>query len=290
MGPGFKYHIVTITAIFFALTVGLVIGSLTVSPHMVRSYETQLKGLKTSLNLDLIDKSRQIRHLTEAVHGMLPAVLNGRLKGKAVAIVQTGDYSEPTAGIRDALAQAGAQITSVITLQPLLARPDELLKPQLEALHAQDPLLPLDRQGIMAALATGLTHGNILPDGVMSSLQRAELISTEADNVSPGAAGLIVVLAGSRTDGTDRPGNVDEPLIRALQQQGAVVAMCEPEGAAQSDVPAYHTLGLQLATVDNVGSDIGVCSLIFALCGATGDFGVKPTARDLMPTSTSPVN
>lgn len=290
MGPGFKYHIVTIAAIFFALTVGLVIGSLTVSPVMVRSYEAQLKGLKSSLNLDLNDKSQQIKHLNEAVHTMLPTVLGGKLNGQAVAIVQTGDYTEQVGGIRDALTSAGAHITSITTIQPLMDRTDPALTQELGALHQQEPLIPLDRQGTAGAIASALTHGDALSESVMAALQRSELVSSEADSVYQAPVSLIVVLAGSRTEGTDRPTNVDGPIVKALQQQGAVVVMCEPEHAAVSDVPAYHALGLQLATVDNVDSDIGACSLVYSLLGAAGDYGVKSAARDLLPPLTAPAN
>ena len=48
MGLGFKYHVVTIAAIFFALTIGLVVGSLFGSPRVPQTTMIAIEALKKS--------------------------------------------------------------------------------------------------------------------------------------------------------------------------------------------------------------------------------------------------
>ncbi|HZP83026.1 MAG TPA: copper transporter, partial [Chthonomonadaceae bacterium] len=98
-------------------------------------------------------------------------------------------------------------------------------------------------------------------------------------------AQYVVVVAGSRTEGSLRISNVDQPLIAALQKQGLTVVACEPQEALVSDIGAYRSLNIDVATVDNVDTDIGHCTLVFALRGEKDDYGTKETAKRLLPPS-----
>lgn len=291
MGPGFKYHVVTIVAIFLALTVGLVVGSLTLSPYNVQYYRQALRSLKAQQDRDLNDKSQEIERYRKFFESAMPLILSGKLDGQTVAIVQTGDYSEDLDGIRDALGMAGAQVVSVTTIERSLARPDELLGPILAALHNDDPRVPSDRNAFFMLLAKTLCQGDTDANGLMPVLEKADLVSLNSDNSYQIPARCVVLLAGSRLEGADRPANVDQPLAQALQKLNVPVVMCESERAFASDVPAYHALNLDVPTVDNIDSDIGKVSLVFALRGAKDDYGVKPAvgggSKNLMPPLTT---
>ena len=113
MGPGFKYHIVTIAAIFFALTAGLVVGSLYVSPQVADGQKRAITNLRETINKNVADQRAEIERYQKFVAAASPILIQNRLKGEPVAIVQTGDYPEATEKVRAALTQANARIVSV---------------------------------------------------------------------------------------------------------------------------------------------------------------------------------
>jgi hypothetical protein len=249
VGPGFKYHVITISAIFLALTVGLVVGSLTVSPRLVRTFSGALHNLNITVQQDLAAKRQQVANYQKFLDKVM---------------------------------------VNVITLQHILSDDGSLLDQRLNELHSDHPNLPPTRAKLLNLLATTLVKGENASEPVLGPLQDAGLISFHSSYPIQPVCHRFVLLAGSHADATARVTAVDAPLIAALQHLGATVVMCEPQNAAVSDVPVYHALGLQVPTIDNVDDRIGLYSLVLALQGGVGgDFGVKPTAKDLIPTPSS---
>lgn len=288
MGPGFKYHVVTISAIFFALTVGLVVGSLTVSPRLVRSFSGALHNLNVTVQQDLAAKRLQVANYQKFLSKALPSLVQKRLLGQAVTIIQTGDYADPIPAIQQAVTDAGGEVVSVVTVQHLLADDGPLLDQKLAQLHVDHPRIPTSRTQLLSTLATTLVNGDNPTDPLLPILQDAGVLNFQPTLSQQPICHRFVLLAGSRTDPTDRVTNVDAPLIADLQRLHAIVVMAEPQNALVSDVPAYHSLGVQIATVDDVDDYIGLYSLMLALeSNKVGDFGVKPTAKDLTPSSST---
>ena len=174
MGLGFKYHVVTIAAIFFALTIGLVVGSLYVSPRVPHTYERAIEVLKksqSSLDKSNDDLKRERDLLQNSLRQSLPFALKGRLNGQTVALIQSGDGNAMTADVRDTLTQAGAQIASMTTLERPLQQPDELLLPRLTSLHASDTRYPSSRESLASSLAAVFQTGDTVANGLMPLLQ-----------------------------------------------------------------------------------------------------------------------
>lgn len=285
MGPGFKYHVVTVAAIFFALTVGLVIGSLYVSPQLADQQKRAISDLRVALDNDVREQREHIKHYKEFFDQSLPALVQRRLVGVSVALVQVGDYPELLAKVRETLLLADATILSETTLDNTLARPDELLKATLDTIHAETPIIPTDRTELARVLASLLTGAAPSPETMLTPLTRANLIRTSRDSDYTRPARYVIMVGGSRDENSLRPENLDAPLIAELQKLNVTVVMCEPLEAKFSDILAYRNLKLNVSTVDNADHDIGLCALIYSLRGERGAFGVKETASRLFPTS-----
>jgi len=283
VGPGFKYHVVTVAAIFFALTIGLVVGSLFVSPQLVDRQTRVLKDIRATLIQDNEAQKQKVERYQKFLAEIMPSLLNGKLAGMPVAIVQTGDYSEAVNPVREALQMADARVLSVTTIARPFDRPDEILAPSLVALHAKDPRFPTDREGLARNIASLLAHGDAPDNGLMAALEREGFVQTEPGSDYQTPARYVVIVAGSRIEGTTRPANVDRPLIAALQKQGLSVVACEPQDALASDITAYRALDMDVATVENVDTDIGHCALVFALRGDKDDSDVKAASRLPLP-------
>ena len=258
----------TIAAIFFALTIGLVVGSLYVSPRVPHTYERAIEVLKksqSSLDKSNDDLKRERDLLQNSLRQALPFALKGRLNGQSVALVQSGDESGITADARDTLTQAGAQVVSVTTLERPFQQPDELLLPRLTALHTADPRYPVTRESLAESLAAVFQSGDSAVNGLMPLLQTGGLARYESDSVYTAPVHTVILLTGSQSDASGIAANVDAPLITALQKSGITVYACEAQDVVTSSLPAYKAANLQVNTIERVDTDPGRWQLVSAL-------------------------
>ncbi|MCW3099707.1 MAG: hypothetical protein JWL77_5325 [Chthonomonadaceae bacterium] len=267
MGPGLKYHVITVAAIFFALTIGLVVGSLIVSPGVADRQGRAITRLQTTLNQDNISLRQKLKRWEDFGGRVSPVLLKGRLFGAQVCVIQTGDYPDATARVRETLQLADARIPIVLTMGRAYDRPDEVLNPALASLHTANPLLPADRTAVAEALATAIEQGTPKPAELFPRLEEAQILHAEVDNARQTPIRIVVLVAGSRAENDTRPAQVDQPLIEALQRHGLTVVMCEPQEVISSDSENYRKLGLNVPTIVGIDSDIGRCDLILALGG-----------------------
>lgn len=267
MGPGLKYHVVTIAAIFFALTIGLVVGSLIVSPRVADRQQRAIARLQTTLNEDNIALHQKLKRWEAFGDRISPVLLKGRLVGVPVAVIQTGDYPDALARVREALQLADARLPVVLTIGRAYDRPDDVLASALSPLHAAEPLFPADRAAVAEAIATMLEQGAARPDDLFAHLEEAQVLHSEIDAANPTPVHIVVLVVGSRIENNTRPARVDQPLVEALQRHGLTVVMCEPQEVVSSDIENYHKLGLNVPAVADIDSDIGRCDLILALGG-----------------------
>ena len=287
MGFGFKYHVATIAAIFFALTVGLIVGSLFVSPRIAVQQTRQIERLRSDVNRDIVQTRTEKERDEKALAVFIPASIHGKMAGISASIIQTGDYPEATAGIREALTQADAHVASSLSVLHFMNRPDELLVQDLQMKAQVQPGFPVTREALADRIARLIVHGDSVADSGLSMLERESILRTDQGSDFANGSRLVLIAAGSRSEGSDRVSRVDTPLIKALQKYGATVMMAETVEAHISDVDAYKQLGLSVTTIDNIDTDIGRGSLVFAYGGDPGSYGIKPSAADLFPAELS---
>src|SRR5579871_3617787 len=202
MGPGFKYHVVTVSSIFFALTVGLVYGSLFVSPRIANIADRQARlfaNAQEKLQGDLKSKTQDLDHEEKALAALLPITLQGKLTDVPFAIIQTGDYPETVTRVHETLKQADARVQCVMEIGKNFDRPDEVVESDLATLHATDPQFPTNRAGLMNALATLLSHGADAPSTqkLLSPLDTENFVHTESGSDLTLPIRYVVLVAGS---------------------------------------------------------------------------------------------
>lgn len=105
----FKYHITTIVAVFMALGIGIVIGSLIVGEsfvttvvneqeNIVQKLEGEYRNLKYEAKLQqdeikLLQKNNE--YYQEYIAGTLPKLIEGRLNGAKIAVIGSQDVPIP---------------------------------------------------------------------------------------------------------------------------------------------------------------------------------------------------
>ena len=302
----FRYHVVSLTAVFLALAIGLVVGTAALNGPVADSLNDSVNALgKDNKNL-----REQVSHLQEEVNReedfvteVAPLVLAGKLTGRRVLVVSLPRGRENVEGVIEMLTIAGARITARIDIEDKFTDPAngvELLELADEAAvpSVATSSLPANSDGVetsSALLAAVLmdrlpTVSDADLRSVLTAYRSAGYVSVK-DKVS-GPAELVVVV-------TDRPYTDRE----AGQKNKAVVTLADQfdkagpivvagsgvagDGNAVSGVRGDPTLAKTISTVDNVGTLQGrlVTALTAAeqLTGDVGHYGIGAGAQFLMP-------
>jgi hypothetical protein len=275
LGLGFKYHIATIVAIFFALTVGLVVGSLYVSPQVADSQKRLILQLRERMDQDVSTQRALVREYQEFFGQSTPRILRDELAGSTVAIFLVGDYPNALNSIRETLRLANAKVSCVVRMGKQLNKSDTVLQATLGRLHqdSNNMRLAKNRETILEQIVALLADTTGQKTELSGILEREDFATFERNREVTSAPRSILVVTGSQVEETDRVTQVDAPLITALQTASLRVVACEPESVTVSDLSAYTTQGLSLPTIPKVDSDIGRCLLVFSLKELQAGFG-----------------
>lgn len=279
-----RYHITSLVAVFIALAVGIVIGSGLVGGPSVQKQNTfirrEIRDIQTRFNTltqEMRRKDDTIRQLEsevqrsdEVVRALMPAVLHGRLAGRNVAIIQTGDYSEAASAVQSALKDAGAKVTSVTRI---------VLPKQA---GGDDSDVPQEMRNRLASLPSVVASAvvNARDVGALKELAGGGLLVLSGDYTH---WNRLVVIVGGASSAHRNLAPLEANLVKSLQGLGVTVVGCEPTNAAVSSIPTYQTG--RVSTVDNVDRAAGQMALGFALSGDKGDYGIKSTADRFLPRS-----
>jgi len=117
----FRYHLVSIVAVFLALAVGIVLGSTELQGPAFRILNSTTAKLQNELDqaASQRDAAQQQASLGDQyAQAVEPVVLNDLLAGQRLLVVtEPGASASAVTGISSAAAEAGATVTGQITLQ-----------------------------------------------------------------------------------------------------------------------------------------------------------------------------
>ncbi len=296
-----RYHIVSLTAVFLALAVGVLMGSTVLDRGTVALLEKSSNQLRGNLDTYRAENERFRNELGQwHRYGdeLLPGQVAGRLKGRPVVLVDTNTVDDPTRkGVRDVLQAAGAEYDGRVTLAADRLRLDaakdrEALAAQLH-LGDQDPAVL--QRALADEVAARLLHPAALPANEkdfpadpLTALRQANFITDLelADPVKqPGQPfpkqGTLLVVLGPSTAPVD---------------PAAEVGSSQPVAAAEPTGPASWVRGLRdndlvsgkLSSIDNIDIAPGRLALVEALQQGLngqppGHYGTKPGAARLLP-------
>jgi hypothetical protein len=276
----FRYHAISLIAVFLALGIGVLLG-VSIGDGVISGAS---KDLENSLRGDL----RNARAQTSDLRGELglrdeferlayPGLVNDLLPGSRVGVVAEGGLSSRYLSlIRDSVEPAGAQIASVSVIDAPLSLgklADDLKGTRLARLDRDDDALGRFGKRLGRQLANG---GNLLGriKGDLFSSSRGEY---------RGLDGIVWVrdregLKGEMKKAQDR---FESELISGILSTEAEIVGVETRDADPSQVPAMTDDGV--SSVDDIDLVAGRTALVYVLLGAKGQFGVKRTADQLLP-------
>jgi len=267
-----RYHLFYSIAVILMLGFGILIGASYYGPIQVSHTNKMLAQLAAETNKVVQDRDQardQLGKDEKALTALRSILVRGKLAGKRVMLIQTGDYADATEAANAAASDAGAMVVATVILTRKWA---DLTPPQRDSL------------GSVAALTSALKSGTAAGGtsaAALQSMQDQGLITVSGDLAKP--CTLFVIVSGY--DDSSTPNTLEGPLVDGFQSAPGTAAVvgCEPFGAAVSSIPTFQKAGV--ATVDCIDLPLGQLALPFALRGETGAFGVKPTASQQLPTA-----
>lgn len=281
----FRYHIVTLVAVFLALGIGIIIGSALLGndaivnqqKELTNRLEGQLDEMRTqnkAVQAKIGELEGNISAQEQFEKQIMPTLLTGKLEGNSVAIIETNNY-----GLQDellnSLEMAGAQVTSITTVLnglELVNNKDEIITNLSLEGNDQEITEQLVRQ-VVEGIITGEKQA------VINTLAQAEALKTVGEYGVP--LHSIVIIGGSPNKDLIKTKLVDDIMISALLENEIPVFGVEEANVPFSYMKEYQKFGI--STVDNIDTTPGQLALISAMNGRPGNYGIKPTAKRLLP-------
>lgn len=308
----FRYHVVSLTAVFLALAIGLVVGTAALNGPLADSLNDRVNGL-TKQNQQLRDQVGQLQEDVvreeDFAAEAAPYMLGGTLAGRDVLVLSTpsadGKYGE---GVVQMLTMAGARVTGRVELEDRFTDPANNVS-LLDLAHRVTPenvtTLPRNSDGVetsAALLAAVLLDRSPAVSAVdrrrvLAAYQEAGYLAEPAKVTA--TADAVIVVAGppyvDRESGKKNAAVVT--VVVQLDEAGPIVLAgngAAGEGNALTEVRQDPALNKTVSTVDNVATPQGRVVTVLALVEQlrpgsapdgirAGHYGTEAGAASLMP-------
>ncbi|MFA5867848.1 MAG: copper transporter [Actinomycetota bacterium] len=283
----FKYHIVSLVAVFLALGIGVVMGSMSAERGVVSEQERALIATMEKdfekLRSSNAELNSQLAVATRFQEGAIALLTEGKLAQQNVAVIVTGDVDATTLkNLKASLEQAGATQQSVTTFSGKLGLDNKNTAEKVAAIVGGNPQgQAATRNKALEETARWIADG-LNPKGI-NDLVDAGFMQTSGTFDKTVQA--VIVIGGSQNGGKNLPPEqLDEQIIKTLKQLPVTLAGVETSNVKTSYMKTYQ--GLNINTVDNIDKASGQIAVVYILAGQAGDFGEKATADTLMPEPT----
>lgn len=158
----FRYHVVSLTAVFLALAVGLVLGSTVLNGPMLDALENRVNTLgrdNSQLREQVSFLEEEVDREQEFASEAAPMLLRGALTGHRVQLVVLPGGEDYAPGVADALELANAQVTGSLVLSEKFTHPQHRRGELLDLAHRAVPpsvdadSLPANSDGVETSAA-----------------------------------------------------------------------------------------------------------------------------------------
>ncbi|MEU5934582.1 copper transporter [Micromonospora sp. NPDC047187] len=307
----FRYHVVSLTAVFLALAIGLVVGTAALNGPVADSLKEQVTGLRKDnqqWRQTVSNMEKQLALEEEFAEETSQILLPGTLTARRVAVLSLPNGRDHTESVLKKLQQAGATITGQIDLQDKFINPDNnsnLLELAVTAARptAQTTGLPGNGHGVETSSALLASVLLDRPQGVapvsdadrravLAAYNNAGYLTTDSNKVTASAEAVVVVSGQPYVDkDSDKR---DESVVKIAEQfdrTGAIVVAGNGSvgGNLVGVVRGDPVLAQTISTVDNANTVQGQVVTTLALVQQltekkAGQYGVGDNAASgLLP-------
>ena len=284
----FRYHLVSIVAVFLALAIGIVIGASALKPDVVKFFDnasTREQRTISTQQANIRNLENQLASNQAFAQAAAPRLLSGLLEGQPVALVTAPGADAATVnGITTALKLAGAKITTQAALQPSFFDTSAGTQISLKALAQQTapPGLLLQTTGVNPLIAGQQEAAQVLAAALVTK-EGADLPADQVNNIltrfaqqgflqlnpAGGSAAThqatlaVVIIPGSPPAADANPANlalisVAEQLSLSSSSHVVLAGSLAGSGPGSAiDELSSGSAGAQLSSVDNADKEVG---------------------------------
>ena len=284
----FRYHLVSIVAVFLALAIGIVIGASALKPDVVKFFDnasTREQRTISTQQANIRNLENQLASNQAFAQAAAPRLLSGLLAGQQVALVTAPGADATTVnGVTAALKLAGAEITTQAALQPSFFDTSAGTQISLKALAQQTapPGLLLQTTGVNPLIAGQQEAAQVLAAALVTK-EGADLPADQVNNIltrfaqqgflqlnpAGGSAAThqatlaVVIIPGSPPVADANPANlalisVAEQLSLSSSSHVVLAGSLAGSGPGSAiDELSSGSAGAQLSSVDNADKEVG---------------------------------
>ena len=319
----FRYHLVSIVAVFLALAIGIVLGSTELQGPAFSLLDKTTSKLQSELGQVSSQRDTAQQQATEGelyAQAVEPAVLRDLLTGRRLLIVtEPGAQSSVVSGITTAAIYAGASVTGEINLQPKFFDSSGTAQDSLNQTTqnvAQTAGIQLDTSAtyqqqaaqVIASeilTASSASVGSQLGGGqganaatMLQAYAASQFLSTSGQPATPATLAVVVTPQNAPADGSaDQLAQVLIPLVQELAAKSAatvVVGSSTGSGAGSPiSVLRSNSVASQVSTVDDAdlaaGQTVAMQALAVELAGGkAGSYGFTANGASAIAPSPAP--
>jgi hypothetical protein len=251
----FRFHIVSLIAVFLAMGLGILVGSTVVDQKIVNRLDSEINGVKKDIKArDATNKqlSQQNKELQQFVGQVAQYAGDDRLDGQPIAVVaEQGVDSDTVKQTVDALRLAGADVPGALWLQDEWQLDSDQRVQDLQTALGIRGSLPRTKQLALAELANRIARGS------RTSTTTTTTTEQTADSRST-----------SSTTSTSSPARTPVDALSALEQAN-FLRITDGDASAFDAFPAHAPDVLVITGDDShfLGSGL-TASFVHALVGA----------------------
>jgi hypothetical protein len=308
----FRYHLVSLIAVFLAIALGIVIGTTALNQPLLADIKGQVSKLEQDKR-GLEDQTRSLKSDVAAgtsfEQAVAPALVSGSLIGRRVVVIVAGDQVSGNVvdKVNALIGQAGGTVSGTLHLQSAFTDPAKA--PALQSYVTGSGLPPgvtlpatADSKQLVAALLadvlmipkgqTAATSDTAAVSSVLAGLSALEVLAQDSSAVLPSDYAVLVT-AGAFTGkdaGTRNAALVDLASALDAAGSGAVIAGDAASAADAGLVGTVRnspTVSAAVSTVDNVTTPAGQISTVLALGreqqGTSGKYGTGSDTQPIPP-------
>jgi hypothetical protein len=306
----FRYHIVSIVAIFFALGAGVVLGAGPLKgtgSAVVQSQAERDRQQLADARAELVQVKALDKYRDDYVAKVTAGMTDGKLSNKKVAIVTMPNAeNDLTNGVQEEIEKSGAVITTKVALDSKLfdTGQRQLVESLVNQLVTADMNFPADsttyqRAGLLLARGVAAKEdgksGDAESTKVISGLTGAKLMSLKPSQIKDRATLIVVIAAKPPTPAPEDSAYTDSvDFVEGLDTgSGGVVVAGTPATAGdgglikvlRSDSDATKIV----SSVDVADIPAGQATVVFSLAeqagGKAGQYGAINAKNGVAPSA-----
>jgi hypothetical protein len=308
----FRYHLISLIAVFLALGLGILMGSVVLSEKYVQRLENRVAQFEEEVDArrgEISDLNDRLDAFQEYAVESQPRLIDGALAGEEVVLVQTDGTDEAfLEGMAEAVEEARGTLVSTITLTDRFALADQPERDGLAAILGSVSTEATDlrdeagtqlgeRIAAVAASRPDATFGDAAAQRLTTLTRTLEDegflgVSSNQETFVPAGASFIVA-GGSTEERFEGAVDLTKALALGLSDRERAVMVAEPSTSTWELVQAVRDDGSLSAAVSSAdhaetvpGRVAVVLGLEMTIDGLLGHYGVADGAAGVIPPPT----